>query len=86
MLHENPYVPHALPSKLKDAGRIKMTYSQHRKDIFVFRLALFGGSNGIKQISKNVFIKGSVFSVEVSWFKHAACVDDLSRHAFQSSS
>lgn len=64
-LRENPYVPHTLPSNLKDAGRIKMTYSQHGKDIFVFSLALFGGSNVIKSISKNVFIKGSVFSVEV---------------------
>lgn len=48
MLRENPYVPHALPSNLKDADRIKMTYSQHREGIFVFRLALFGGSNGLK--------------------------------------
>lgn len=47
-LHENPYAPHALPSNLKNADRIKITYSQLRKDIFVFRLALFGGSNGIK--------------------------------------
>lgn len=81
-LHENPYVPHALPSNLEDAGRIKVTYSQHRKDIFVFSLALFGSSNGIKSISKNVFIKGSVFSDEVFWFKHAACVDNRIKTCF----
>lgn len=58
---------------LLERHRIKITYRQHMKDMFSFRLALFGGPSGIKSISKNVFMKGSVFPVEVSWFKPSAC-------------
>jgi len=48
MLRENPDAPHALPSNFKAADRNQITYHQHRKGIFVFRISLFGGSKGIK--------------------------------------
>lgn len=47
MLHENPYVPHALPSNVKDTERMKKHFTVGI-DVFVFRLELFAGSKATK--------------------------------------
>lgn len=64
-------VPHTLLITWKTQNQ---NYLQAAYERYVFlQTGTFWCSNGIKSISKNVFMKGSVFPVEVSWFKPSAC-------------